>query len=58
MRSGQVALEKYVITKTLTKQPEAYPDAKNQPHVQVSFMNNQRYRYLNLYLAYIGGFTI
>ncbi|KAG2375982.1 DNA polymerase alpha catalytic subunit [Vigna angularis] len=33
MRNGQVPLEKYVITKTLTKPPEAYPDAKNQPHV-------------------------
>ncbi|XVE87107.1 hypothetical protein DITRI_Ditri18aG0089600 [Diplodiscus trichospermus] len=36
MRNGQVALEKYIITKTLTKPPEAYPDAKNQPHVQVA----------------------
>ncbi|TXG59415.1 hypothetical protein EZV62_013988 [Acer yangbiense] len=36
MRNGQVALEKYVITKSLTKPPEAYPDAKNQPHVQVA----------------------
>ncbi|XP_008241474.1 PREDICTED: DNA polymerase alpha catalytic subunit [Prunus mume] len=36
MRKGQVALEKYIITKTLTKPPEAYPDAKNQPHVQVA----------------------
>ncbi|KAL6508912.1 hypothetical protein OROHE_021471 [Orobanche hederae] len=34
MRNGQIALEKYVIVKTLTKAPEAYPDAKNQPHVQ------------------------
>ncbi|WVZ14207.1 hypothetical protein V8G54_011773 [Vigna mungo] len=33
MRNGQVPLEKYVITKTLTKPPEAYHDAKNQPHV-------------------------
>ncbi|XP_044469106.1 DNA polymerase alpha catalytic subunit [Mangifera indica] len=41
MRSGQVALEKYVITKTLTKQPEAYPDAKNQPHVQVALRLKQ-----------------
>ncbi|KAE7999625.1 hypothetical protein FH972_004033 [Carpinus fangiana] len=36
MRNGQVSLEKYIITKTLTKPPEAYPDAKNQPHVQVA----------------------
>jgi hypothetical protein len=35
MRSGQIELEKYVITKSLTKAPEDYPDAKNQPHVQV-----------------------
>lgn len=36
MRKGEVPLEKYVITKTLTKSPDAYPDAKNQPHVLVS----------------------
>ncbi|CAK9177542.1 unnamed protein product [Ilex paraguariensis] len=36
MRNGQVPLEKYVITKSLTKQPEAYPDAKSQPHVEVA----------------------
>ena len=36
MRNGQIELDKYVITKSLTKQPEDYPDAKNQPHVQVS----------------------
>ncbi|CAA0840971.1 DNA polymerase alpha catalytic subunit [Striga hermonthica] len=36
MRNGQVPLEKYVITKTLTKPPEAYPDARNQPHVEVA----------------------
>lgn len=36
MRNGQIPLEKYVITKTLTKPPEAYPDARSQPHVEVS----------------------
>ncbi|MCL7024541.1 hypothetical protein MKW94_001907 [Papaver nudicaule] len=36
MRNKRVDLEKYIITKTLTKPPEAYPDAKNQPHVQVA----------------------
>ncbi|CAA2966660.1 DNA polymerase alpha catalytic subunit [Olea europaea subsp. europaea] len=36
MRNGQVPLEKYVITKSLTKSPEAYPDARNQPHVEVA----------------------
>ncbi|XP_043713999.1 DNA polymerase alpha catalytic subunit [Telopea speciosissima] len=41
MRNGEVALEKYVITKTLTKPPEAYPDARNQPHVQVALRLKQ-----------------
>ncbi|XP_028549547.1 DNA polymerase alpha catalytic subunit isoform X1 [Dendrobium catenatum] len=36
MRKGEVALEKFVITKSLTKPPEDYPDARNQPHVQVA----------------------
>ncbi|KAL0721627.1 hypothetical protein Bca4012_036226 [Brassica carinata] len=42
MRNGQVALEKYVITKALTKSPEAYPDSKSQPHVQVAIRMRQR----------------
>ncbi|CAM8953824.1 unnamed protein product [Rhodiola kirilowii] len=41
MKNGEVQLEKYVITKTLTKQPEAYPDGKNQPHVQVALRMKQ-----------------
>ncbi|KAK9284464.1 hypothetical protein L1049_023637 [Liquidambar formosana] len=41
MRNGEVALEKYVITKSLTKPPEAYPDGKNQPHVQVALRLKQ-----------------
>ncbi|KDP31949.1 hypothetical protein JCGZ_12410 [Jatropha curcas] len=41
MRNGQVELEKYVITKSLTKPPEAYPDAKNQPHVLVALRLKQ-----------------
>ncbi|KAF6171298.1 hypothetical protein GIB67_036966 [Kingdonia uniflora] len=36
MRNGKVSLEKYVITKSLTKPPESYPDGKSQPHVQVA----------------------
>ncbi|GKB44965.1 DNA polymerase alpha catalytic subunit, partial [Tanacetum coccineum] len=36
MRNGQIALEKYIITKSLTKPPEAYPDARSQPHVEVA----------------------
>jgi DNA polymerase alpha subunit A len=31
-----VPLNKFVITKQLTKRPDDYPDAKNQPHVQVA----------------------
>ncbi|KFK28387.1 hypothetical protein AALP_AA8G508400 [Arabis alpina] len=41
MRNGQVALEKYVITKALTKPPEVYPDSKSQPHVQVALRMRQ-----------------
>lgn len=33
---GQVPLNKFIITKQLTKRPDDYPDAKNQPHVQVA----------------------
>ncbi|XP_066351384.1 DNA polymerase alpha catalytic subunit-like [Miscanthus floridulus] len=33
--------EKYVITKSLTKAPEDYPDAKSQPHVQVALRLKQ-----------------
>ena len=33
--AGAIPLEKFVITKQLTKRPEDYPDASNQPHVQV-----------------------
>ena len=36
MREGQLALEKYVITKGLSKHPNDYPDAKSQPHVHVA----------------------
>merc|ERR1719464_944075 len=36
MDDNKVALERYVITKGITKDPKDYPDAKNQPHVQVA----------------------
>lgn len=32
---GKVPVEKFIIHKNLTKDPEAYPDKKSQPHVQV-----------------------
>ncbi|KAL6007618.1 hypothetical protein ACLOJK_033117 [Asimina triloba] len=41
MRNGEIVLDKYVITKSLTKPPEDYPDAKNQPHVQVALRLKQ-----------------
>lgn len=34
--AGAVPLNKFVITKQLTKRPDDYPDAKSQPHVQVA----------------------
>ncbi|CAE7437531.1 unnamed protein product [Symbiodinium natans] len=36
MDDAKVPLEKFVITKGLTKDPKDYPDAKKQPHVQVA----------------------
>jgi DNA polymerase alpha subunit A len=36
IRAGTIPVEKFVITKSLTKAPETYTDAKNQPHVQVA----------------------
>ena len=38
MRSGELPLEKYVITKGLSKHPNDYPDGKSQPHVHVAKM--------------------
>ena len=44
MRSGDLKLEKYVITKGLSKHPNDYPDGKSQAHVHVAKMmlNNQK----------------
>mmetsp|Transcript_65218 Transcript_65218/g.155759 ORF Transcript_65218/g.155759 Transcript_65218/m.155759 type:complete len:1267 (+) Transcript_65218:54-3854(+) len=44
MSAHQVALEKYVILKGLTKAPGDYPDAKHLPHVQVALRLIQRGR--------------
>lgn len=38
MRNGEIPLEKFVITKGLSKHPNDYPDAKSQPHVHVAKM--------------------
>lgn len=34
--AGLVPSGKFVIVKQLTKRPDDYPDARNQPHVQVA----------------------
>jgi len=36
MDESKVPLEKYIITKSITKPPQDYPDAKHLPHVQVA----------------------
>ena len=36
VKAGMVPMNKYIITKQLTKRPEDYPDAKSQAHVQVA----------------------
>ena len=38
MRNNELPLEKYTITKGLSKHPNDYPDGKSQPHVQVAKM--------------------
>ena len=40
--SGGILLEKYIISKNLTKDPEHYHDAKTQPHVMVALRMRQR----------------
>lgn len=47
MRSGDLALEKYVITKGLSKHPKDYPDGKSLPHVQVAKQMLQNNRPVN-----------
>ncbi|KAJ3189315.1 DNA-directed DNA polymerase alpha catalytic subunit pol1 [Gaertneriomyces sp. JEL0708] len=44
VRKGLIPVEKYVITKSLTKNPEEYADAKTQPHVVVANKLKQRGR--------------
>ncbi|KAJ7493343.1 hypothetical protein B0H11DRAFT_2006017 [Mycena galericulata] len=36
VREGKVKLEEFIVHKRLGKNPEDYPDAKSQPHVQVA----------------------
>ncbi|KAI8147542.1 hypothetical protein BJV82DRAFT_654233 [Fennellomyces sp. T-0311] len=41
IRENEVPLEKFVINKQLTKNPQEYADAKAQPHVQVAMRMRQ-----------------
>lgn len=47
MRNGELPIEKYVITKGLSKHPNDYPDGKSQPHVQVAKMMLKNNRPVN-----------
>eukprot|EP00933_Yihiella_yeosuensis_P044542 TRINITY_DN39787_c0_g1_i1.p1 TRINITY_DN39787_c0_g1~~TRINITY_DN39787_c0_g1_i1.p1 ORF type:complete len:1468 (-),score=429.23 TRINITY_DN39787_c0_g1_i1:137-4402(-) len=40
--ANKVPVEKFIVTKALTKHPKDYPDAKNQPHVQVALRLMER----------------
>lgn len=41
---GLVPLNKFVITKQLTKRPQDYPDARTQPHVQVALRRTAEHK--------------
>jgi DNA polymerase alpha subunit A len=47
MRDGSLPIEKYVITKGLSKHPNDYSDGKSQPHVQVAKMMLENNRPVN-----------
>ncbi|PPQ85267.1 hypothetical protein CVT25_010040 [Psilocybe cyanescens] len=42
IRSGSIKIDDYIVNKRLGKNPEDYPDAKSQPHVQVALRMKQR----------------
>lgn len=44
VRDGLIPVDKYIITKSLTKNPEEYADKKSQPHVQVALAMKKRGR--------------
>ena len=48
MRNNEVPLEKYTITKGLSKHPNDYPDGKSQAHVQVAKMMLKNDRPVNV----------
>ncbi|KAL3944971.1 MAG: hypothetical protein SGBAC_000947 [Bacillariaceae sp.] len=55
MRGGQLPLEKYTITKGLSKHPNDYPDGKALPHVHVAKMmiKNKRRLTVGDHIPYI-----
>ncbi|OJT03335.1 DNA polymerase alpha catalytic subunit [Trametes pubescens] len=42
VRAGKIKLEEFIVFKRLGKNPEDYPDAKSQPHVQVALRMKAR----------------
>jgi hypothetical protein len=42
VKNGTIKLEEFIINKRLGKNPEEYPDAKSQPHVQVALRTKAR----------------
>ena len=42
VRCGKIKLDEFIIHKRLGKNPEDYPDAKSQPHVQVALRMKTR----------------
>lgn len=48
MRSGDLPLDKYVITKGLSKHPKDYPNSESQPHVQVALRMLENKQVLNV----------
>ncbi|KAF8813033.1 DNA polymerase alpha catalytic subunit [Phlegmacium glaucopus] len=42
IRNGSIKLDEFIIFKRLGKNPEDYPDAKSQPHVQVALRLKQK----------------
>lgn len=55
MRNGELPLQKYVITKGLSKHPNDYPDGKALPHVHVAKMmlKNKRTMTVGDHIPYI-----
>ena len=55
MREGKLPLDKFIITKGLSKHPDDYPDGKSQPHVQVAKMmlKNNKPVNINDHIPYV-----